>query len=182
MITARQLGQRARRDRERRHRPRRSTVSHTPSYPPYTARHLSQERRRHLESLDRQQHSSVVDETQSYRQYTEHLSAQQVRQHRERQVRQQILPIARRPLLPPPLEAISYRHELGRCNIVCPFCKAEHWAEEKVNESTLRAPKFSTCCMSGSIAMEKFEDPPQPLYSLLTDSTLCILSFDIISC
>jgi len=38
----------------------------------------------------------------------------------------------------------------------------------------LQAPKFSTCCEGGAVMMDKFDEPPQPLYSLLMDSTPCI--------
>ena len=36
------------------------------------------------------------------------------------------------------------------------------------------SPKFSTCCESGAVKIDKFDNPPQPLYSLLMDSTPCI--------
>jgi len=46
--------------------------------------------------------------------------------------------------------------------------------EEKVQSSTISSPKFSTCCESGVVMMNKFDDSPQPLYSLLMDSTAYI--------
>jgi len=32
-------------------------------------------------------------------------------------------------------------------------------------------PRFSTCCESGTIMMDEFEQPPEPLHSLLMDLT-----------
>lgn len=100
--------------------------------------------------------------------------AQQTRRIRELEPQEQPLPIARRP---PPYQltsTVSFRHQLGRCNISCQFCGAHHWIEERIQNSTKQAPKFSTCCGNGAIMMDKFEDPPEPLYSLLMDSTPCI--------
>jgi hypothetical protein len=77
-------------------------------------------------------------------------------------------------LLPQITGTVSLRHQLGRCNVSCSFCGAEHWIEERVRESSLQAPKFSTCCEGGAVIMDKFDDPPQPLYSLLIESTPCI--------
>ena len=90
-----------------------------------------------------------------------------------------LLPVARRPLLPRPANEISFRHCLGHCDVICSLCHAEHWLEERVQGSSLWAPKFSTCCMGGTITMEKFQDPPLPLYSLLVDDSPCMFSVDI---
>src|SRR5271169_3549864 len=68
----------------------------------------------------------------------------------------------------------SLRHRLEHCNVLCTFCGAGHWIEERVQSSTTLSPKFSTSCESGVVIMDKFDDPPQPLYSLLMDSTPCI--------
>ena len=89
------------------------------------------------------------------------------------------LPIARRPLFPQLSATISVRHRLDHCNILCPFCSAEHWIEERVQACTLVTPKFSACCGSGTIAMDTFNEPPQPLYSLLIDCTPCLISFHL---
>jgi len=118
--------------------------------------------------------------------------AQQARQNRERQQRSQLsqwrsgqqahrdnqslfehpqLPIARQPLHPQLPGTPSLRHRLGHCNILCCDCRANHWIEERVQGSAKSAPRFSMCCNSGTIAMDAFQDPPQPLYSLLMDMT-----------
>ena len=126
-----------------------------------TSRHLAQQVRRNRE---RSRSTSF-----SFRQL-----AQQARQNQESQTQVQQLSIACKPLLPQLTSTVSLRHQLGRCNFSCCFCGAEHWIEERVQESSLQAPKFSTCCERGVVIMDKFDDPPQPLYSLLMDSAPCI--------
>ncbi len=100
--------------------------------------------------------------------------AQQTRQNREHQTQEKQLPIACNPLPPQLVGTFSLHHRLGRCDISCIFCGADHWIEERVQESTIAVPQFSTCCKRGAVMMDKFDDPPQPLYSLLMDSTPCI--------
>ena len=100
--------------------------------------------------------------------------AQQTRQNREHRAQENQLPIACNPLPPQLVGTFSLRHRLGRCDISCIFCGADHWIEERVQESTIAVPQFSTCCKRGAVMMDKFDDPPQPLYSLLMDSTPCI--------
>jgi hypothetical protein len=46
--------------------------------------------------------------------------------------------------------------------------------EERVQGTPKSAPRFSTCCEGGAVIMDKFDDPPQPLYSLLMDMNPCI--------
>ena len=96
--------------------------------------------------------------------------AQQARRTQEYQSQQQ-LPIARQPLTLQSIVALSLRHQLGPCHVPCRFCGADHWIEERVQGSAKYAPRFATCCKSGAIMMERFQDPPQPLFSLLIDMT-----------
>ena len=77
--------------------------------------------------------------------------AQQARRNQEHQTQVPQLPIACKPLLPQLTRIVSLRHQLNRCNILCYFCGAEHWIEERVRESSLQAPKFSTCCEGGTV-------------------------------
>ena len=142
---------------------------------------LSQRNRRQLGQQARRlgERSSKVDEP-SLPQHNKRQSGQQVRQDRERSLRQQELPIARRQLSSQPHNLSSFRHQLGRCNVPCNFCQAEHWIDERVQGSAKSAPRFTACCESGALAMDKFEDPPQPLYSLLTKCAPCIFLFDIL--
>jgi len=97
--------------------------------------------------------------------------AQQARRTRELLQSQQELPIACRPLPPHPATVPSLHHRLGPCNVPCRLCRADHWIEERVQGSAKYAPRFATCCESGAIMMERFQDPPQPLFSLLMDTT-----------
>lgn len=53
-------------------------------------------------------------------------------------------------------------------NIECPDCSALHWDAERIAKSTKRSPKFGLCCLSGSVKLPAYEDPPEPLCSLLT--------------
>jgi len=94
--------------------------------------------------------------------------SQQARRNQEHQ------PIARQPLTTQLTDTGSLRHRLGCCDILCRICDAKHWIEERVQGSTKLSPKFSTCCKGGVVMMDKFDDPPQPLYSLLMESTPCI--------
>lgn len=94
--------------------------------------------------------------------------SQQARQNREHE------PIACQPLTSQLTGTVSLRHQLDPCNILCRFCGAEHWIEEKVQGSTKISPKFSTCCQAGAVIMDEFDDPPEPLYSLLMECTPCI--------
>jgi len=93
---------------------------------------------------------------------------QQARQNQEHE------PIARQPLDSQLASTISLHHQLDRCDVLCRFCNAEHWIEERVQGSMKSSPKFSTCCEGGAVMMDKFDDPPQLLYSLLMESTPCI--------
>ena len=154
-MATRQLVQRGRQDR-----------GHEPSAIRFTNRELAQRARQNRQrQLPQQQLLNIQ-------------LAQQQRQDRERSLKQKESPIARRPLSNRPMDGISFRHQLGHCDVSCGFCGANHWIEERVQGSAKATPRFSTCCGGGAIAMDKFEDPPQPLYSLLMDLTKCMFSFD----
>ncbi|KJA14557.1 hypothetical protein HYPSUDRAFT_59304 [Hypholoma sublateritium FD-334 SS-4] len=66
-----------------------------------------------------------------------------------------------------PYKEPAGRHDLGLMNIECPDCGALHWAAEKLTKSTKEA-KFGLCCLSGKVKLPAYDDPPQPLLSLLT--------------
>ena len=153
MVTTRQLAQQARRDQEYRH---------GQIIAPQTNRALAQRVRRIRERPLRQQRPSNIQVILS------------TRRNRECPLMQQLLPIGRRPLLPELTGTLSVRHQLGRCDASCVFCGAEHWLEERVQGSSNNVPKFSTCCQSSTIVMDRFDNPPHPLYSLLMDLTPCI--------
>jgi hypothetical protein len=146
MVTSREFAQQARRDRE--------CQNKRAAAQPFN-RELAQRARRNQELLFTQQPTNA------------HL-AQPARRNSEH------VPIARQPLLPQLTATVSFRHRLNRCDVPCRFCGAEHWIEEKVQGSTKSSPKFSTCCEGGTVMMDKFDDPPQPLYSLLMDLNPCM--------
>ena len=126
-----------------------------------TNREVAQQARRNRERSLGQQQPTNTELAQRQRRNQEHsLNQQQVP-----------IPIALRPLSPQPAGRPSLRHRLGRCDVLCSYCGANHWVEERVQGSAKSAPRFSTCCNSGAIAMDAFQDPPQPLHSLLMDVT-----------
>jgi len=77
------------------------------------------------------------------------------------------LPAARLSLIP----QYSYRLHLGPCNIVCQFCGAFHWIQERSYRSTIESPLFFNCCQRGQIVLPSFPDAPESLKSLLQDHT-----------
>jgi hypothetical protein len=127
-----------------------------------TSRQSAQQRRRDRE----RRHRLEVTNRPTNREL-----AQRARRNREQSFNLQQLPIARRPLSAQPAGTLSLRHRLSRCDVVCSFCRADHWIEEKIQESSKSAPRFSMCCGAGVIAMDRFEPPPEPLYSLLMQVT-----------
>ena len=87
------------------------------------------------------------------------------------------LPIARRPLDPQK----TYRHHLGLCNVICSSCHAMHWIQERSYKSTIDNPLFFTCCQRGHIVLPSFPHAPDPLRSLLHESTDSISTYVIYS-
>ena len=76
------------------------------------------------------------------------------------------IPIARRPF-----EPAQPFHHLGFLNIVrnqCPSCKALHWLDERLSDSSKIRPKFGMCCYNGKISLPSLPQPPPELYWLLT--------------
>jgi hypothetical protein len=61
----------------------------------------------------------------------------------------------------------SQRHSLSAFDKVCESCGALHWIEERTDASSIARPQYSSCCERGIISLPSFEDPPEPLYSLL---------------
>lgn len=75
------------------------------------------------------------------------------------------LPLARQPLY----ALQQYRHQLGACNIICNDCQATHWIEERSQKGTREIPKFSACCMNGSISLPELPNAPTLMEELLTN-------------
>ncbi|OBZ77629.1 hypothetical protein A0H81_02893 [Grifola frondosa] len=59
-------------------------------------------------------------------------------------------------------------HDLGRMNIPCSYCRALHWADEKLVNSSASRPQFGTCCDSGQVWLPPPDDPPPEIRELLT--------------
>jgi hypothetical protein len=88
--------------------------------------------------------------------------------------------IARQPLSTDGHSFIPSSTRPPRCSMH--ICGAEHWIEQRVQSNSKVAPKFSTCCKYGAVMIDRFDDHPRPLYSLLMDSTLgmflCLIFFN----
>ena len=39
----------------------------------------------------------------------------------------------------------SCRHSLGKMDVLCPYCSALHWMDEKLAQSSRKRPLFGTC-------------------------------------
>jgi hypothetical protein len=161
-LTARQRGQRRRRLRELSQRLQRdgdratdgpASLQPTLCTPAeLTARQFGQRARRLQE---RQQQQGLALET--------HVSERGPQQVVERRVGH----VPKGLLTPPP---DLPRHDLGPRDIVCPECGALHWKGEMLKSSTLRNPRFGMCCGEGDKILRRVENPPEPLYRLLTSS------------
>jgi len=90
-------------------------------------------------------------------------------------------PLACRSLPPWTPSSLSLRHSLAPFDVVCMGCRALHWIEERVDGTSKMHPEFSACCERGTISLPPFFDPPEPLYSLLLDTTSGTCLFDPLS-
>ena len=52
-------------------------------------------------------------------------------------------------------------------DIECSHCRALHWKDEKLAQSSARNPEFGMCCNSGKVSLPLLRDPPQALKTLL---------------
>ncbi|KAJ6535291.1 hypothetical protein DFH09DRAFT_1325118 [Mycena vulgaris] len=66
-----------------------------------------------------------------------------------------------------PYEEPERCHDLGRMSFKCPHCDALHWVGEKIAKSKEDAPLFGMCCNHGKVAIGHLEEPPEPLRQLL---------------
>ncbi|KAG5565870.1 hypothetical protein RHGRI_001698 [Rhododendron griersonianum] len=58
------------------------------------------------------------------------------------------------------------RNFLGEMDVLCPYCKALHWMDEKLNRSSKKNPLFGTCCLQGNVRLPLQITPPPPLQAL----------------
>ena len=60
-------------------------------------------------------------------------------------------------------------HKLGRMNLVCTTCHAQHWQAERLqNAHRARAGTFEACCKHGDAMVERMRALPEPLNTLMT--------------
>ncbi len=61
--------------------------------------------------------------------------------------------------------------------IPCRFCGALHFIQERLARSSMSNPVFGSCYLSGTISLPHSHMPPEPLRSLLDDSTPAARAF-----
>lgn len=65
------------------------------------------------------------------------------------------------------VSSLNYKtHVIGRRIHQCNFCHAFMWDEERTAGSESR-PRFSSCCLNGTVVLPSFKQPPEFLYNLL---------------
>ena len=69
---------------------------------------------------------------------------------------------ARRPYVDP-----GQRHDLGMMSVPCPYCGAFHWIAEKIGNSPMHKPEFTSCCQRGHIDIPYQSKLPGILSTLL---------------
>jgi hypothetical protein len=64
--------------------------------------------------------------------------------------------------------------DLGRINISCPSCHANHWIDERstLSPSTTAAPRFESCCKKGEVVLNNLQPPPEALERLVSEETV----------
>ncbi|KAG8377929.1 hypothetical protein BUALT_Bualt08G0084800 [Buddleja alternifolia] len=84
----------------------------------------------------------------------------------------------------PTTNRVFARSVLGERNVVCPFCHAIMWLEEKVARSSNINPKFGLCCQSGKVILPLLPHSPEYLDELFRDRVFMenIRSFNSMFC
>ena len=59
-------------------------------------------------------------------------------------------------------------HMLGRMDLVCSACQAQHWPAEKLRAYRASAGTFEACCKHGDAIVERMRALPEPLNTLMT--------------
>jgi len=52
-------------------------------------------------------------------------------------------------------------------NILCHYCGARHWIQERLTRSTVANPIFTTCCKEGEVDLPVYSLLPKYLQDLL---------------
>jgi len=61
----------------------------------------------------------------------------------------------------------SYRYYLGKMDVLCPYCSALHWMDEKLKKSFMKSPLFGTCYLEGKIRLPLLITPPSTTLGVL---------------
>jgi hypothetical protein len=69
------------------------------------------------------------------------------------------------PIARMPFDSDWPTHHLGALAKECPFCRALHWIDERLTNSSIRNPKFGTCCYQGKVILPDIQSVPQELYN-----------------
>ena len=56
---------------------------------------------------------------------------------------------------------------LGQMNVICDFCNAKHWFNERASGSTTTRSVFEQCCKKGAVQLPPLSTPPKLLQSLM---------------
>ena len=51
-------------------------------------------------------------------------------------------------------------------NVLCKFCFAKHWLDEKISRSSAVDPLFGSCCLQGKVRIDYVDALPQSLHAL----------------
>jgi hypothetical protein len=60
-------------------------------------------------------------------------------------------------------------HTLGSFNVECSKCHAIHFISEKLSNSSVRNPRFGSCCLQGQVVLPPFPQWPPELRELFTN-------------
>lgn len=66
----------------------------------------------------------------------------------------------------PEVVSQTKRLDSGKMNVICPFCGAMMWIDEKSNSSSIN-PEFQLCCGKGQYVVERFSPTPSLISNLL---------------
>ncbi|KAN0085441.1 hypothetical protein V8E54_001908, partial [Elaphomyces granulatus] len=80
--------------------------------------------------------------------------------------------MAARPTGIPAAFRSEYRHDrieyndLGRMNVACRKCHAQHWINERIGTSSRTNPEFNICCRDGAVNLPPNRDPPPQMRTM----------------